>query len=204
MMMNRTVLRVVFLWLVCLSIGAAADRFDTIKEQLSQAVCTRFEFISIIESEIFDATDSAVGTAYIARNGRFNVTVGEDQYLYDLRFLYSYSAENNQVVIEKVSGRAQISREISFITHLDELYETHTIPTGKFYRLLKKPGEKSDIPDSVTVFIAQDTLKLERLEYFDINEERNVIVILKQQICKDCDRKQFEPAFPDSVERIKL
>lgn len=192
------------MWLIYLSASAAVDRFDTIKEQLAQAACTRFEFVSIIESEIFDATDSATGTAYIARDGRFNVTLGEDRYLFDLRFLYSYSTENNQVVIEKVSDQAQVSREISFITRLDELYETHTIRPGKSYRLLKRPGEKSDIPDSVTIFIAPDSLQLERLEYLDINEERNVIVILKQQTSKDCDKMQFEPAFPDSVERIRL
>jgi len=192
------------LWLIYLSASATADRFDTIKEQLAQAACTRFEFVSILESEIFDATDSATGTAYISRDGRFNVTLGEDRYLFDLRFLYSYSAENNQVVIEKVSDKEGVSREISFITRLDELYETHTIQPGKSYRLLKRPGEKGDIPDSVTVFIAQDTLQLERLEYLDINEERNVIVIRKQQTGKDCDEKRFEPPFPDSVERIRL
>ncbi|TET95211.1 MAG: hypothetical protein E3J26_03160, partial [Candidatus Zixiibacteriota bacterium] len=90
-MMKQIVPRIVFLWLIYLSTSAAADRFDTIKEQLAQAACTRFEFVSIIESEIFDATDSATGTAYIARDGRFNVTLGEDRYLFDLRFLYSYS-----------------------------------------------------------------------------------------------------------------
>ncbi len=192
------------MWLVCLSISAAADRFGAIKEQLAQAACTRFEFVSIIESEIFDVTDSATGTAYIARDGRFNVTLGEDRYLFDLSFMYSYSAENNQVVIEKVSDKEGGSREISFITRLDELYETHTIQPGKSYRLLKRPGEKGDIPDSLTIFIAPDSLQLERLEYLDINEERNVIVILKQQTGKDCDDEQFEPAFPDSVERIRL
>ncbi len=192
------------MWLVCLSISAAADRFGAIKEQLAQAACTRFEFVSIIESEIFDVTDSATGTAYIARDGRFNVTLGEDRYLFDLSFMYSYSAENNQVVIEKVSDKEGVSREISFITRLDELYETHTIQPGKSYRLLKRPGEKGDIPDSLTIFIAPDSLQLERLEYLDINEERNVIVILKQQTGKDCDDEQFEPAFPDSVERIRL
>lgn len=197
-------LRVVFLWLVCLGISVAADRFSGIKEQLAQAACTHFEFVSIIESEIFDATDSATGTAYIARDGRFNVTLGEDRYLFDLSLMYSYSAENNQVVIEKVSDKEEVSREISFITRLDDLYETHTILPDISYRLLKKPGEKSDIPDSVTVFIAKDKLKLERLEYFDINEERNVIVIRKQETKKDCDNKQFEPAFPDSVEKVRL
>ena len=192
------------MWLIYLSISATADRFGAIQEQLAQAACTRFEFVSIIESEIFDVTDSATGTAYIARDGRFNVTLGEDRYLFDLSFMYSYSAENNQVVIEKVSDKEGVSREISFITRLDELYETHTIQPGKSYRLLKKPGEKGDIPDSLTIFIAPDSLQLERLEYLDINEERNVIVIRKQQTGDDCDEKRFEPAFPDSVERIRL
>ncbi len=203
-MISHLAFRAVPLWLVGLAAGLAADRFGTIREQLAEAACTRLEFVSIIESEIFEAADSAAGTAYIAHDGRFNVTLGEDRYLFDLRFLYSYTAENNQVVIEEVADQAQITREISFVTRLDELYETQTVAPGKSYRLLKKAGEKSDIPDSLTVYIAPDVLQLERLEYFDINEERNVIVIRKQQTSKDCDETQFEPAFPDSVERIRL
>jgi len=202
--MKQTVIKTVFLWLVCFSACDGGDRFSAIKEQLSQATCVRFEFISIIKSDIFDVVDSMAGAAYIAHDGRFNVTIGEDRYLFDMNFLYSYSAENNQVVIEKVQDIDAVSREISFITRLDELYETKTVVSGRLYRLNKKPDEKSDIPDSVTVFIDEDTLQLERLEYYDINEELNVIVIRKQQASGDCDERRFEPVFPDSVERVRL
>jgi len=202
--MKQTVLNAACLWLIGTNISIGADRFDTIKQEIAQSACTRFEFVSIIESEIFEATDSAIGTAYIARDGRFNVTVGTDQYLFDQNLLYSYSVDNNQVVIEKVSDTEGISREISFITRLDEFYKTHTVQSGRSYRLIKRPSRERNIPDSVTVFIASELSRLERLEYYDINEELNVIVILNQQTSTECDERQFEPAFPDSVERIKL
>lgn len=204
MMIKQTFLRSIVVGLFCLSSAAGADQFDVIKADLAKAKCTRFEFLSIIESEVFDQTDSSFGTAYVAHDGRFSVTIGADQYLFDGSNVYSYSAENNQVVIEKAARKEEISREISFITRLDEFYETRTIKPDSSYRLVKKADVTGDIPDSVTVFIARDSLHLERLEYYDINEERTVIVILEQQTDSVCSETLFEPAFPDSVEKVRL
>jgi len=189
---------------LCISTIASADRFEAIKELLARTECTRFEFLSIIESEVFDQTDSVMGAAYIAGDGRYNVVVGGDRYLFDGNNLYSYSAENNQVVIEKVAHKEQTSREISFITRLDEFYEVYPIRTDSSYRLVKKTSVKGDMPDSATVFIAPRALQIKRLEYYDVNYERTVILFLKQEADTVCNEEQFKPAFPDSVEKVRL
>ncbi len=180
------------------------DRFEIVKKQLTEAACTRIEFLSIIESDIFDLVDTAEGSAYLARDGRFRVAVGMDLYLYDLQRLYSYSSENNQVVIEDVTGGADVGKEVSFIVHFDELYETRVIEAGRSYQLVKKSDRATDTPDSLTVYLAPDTLVLERLEYLDVNEEPNVIIILHQGTDTRCEDSQFQPRFPDSVETVRL
>ncbi len=204
MVMKQTLLILMIGGVLGISTVVGADRFDAIKELLTQAKCTRFEFLSIIESEVFDKTDSVMGAAYIAGDGRYHVVVGGDRYLFDGNNLYSYSAENNQVVIEKVAQKEQTSREISFITHLDEFYEVYPIKPDSSYRLVKKTGVKGDMPDSATVFIAPRVLQIKRLEYYDVNEERTVILFLKQETDTVCNEEQFKPAFPDSVEKVRL
>jgi len=184
--------------------AVASDRFFQIKSDLAEAPCVRFEFLSIIESEVFDQVDTVEGAAYIARDGRYNVTVGTDQYLFDGKNLYSYSADNNQVVIETVKDREGTSSEISFITNLDDFYNTEVVTPGKNYRLLKKAETREDLPDSISIALSQKENRIERLEYYDINDERNVIVILKQQPDTVCFEERFQPDFPDSVEKVKL
>jgi outer membrane lipoprotein-sorting protein len=204
MVMRPIFVRATVLWFFCFCAAWGADRFDQVKAKLAEAACTRFEFRSIVESNVFDQVDSLDGTAYLAHDGRFNITLGPDRYLFDGNNLYSYSAENNQVVIEQVDDTEMVSREISFITKLDKFYNTQSIKPDSLYRLLKKDGVKGDIPDSITVSVSRRALRLERLEYYDVNDERTVIVILSQQPDTVCSNREFQPDFPDSVERLKL
>ncbi|MEW5995897.1 MAG: hypothetical protein AB1744_16090 [Candidatus Zixiibacteriota bacterium] len=148
-----------------LSVVVGADPFEIIKDRLAAAACTRIDFLSLLESDVFDLTDTVEGSAYVARDGRFHVTLGPDQYVNDLAYLYSYSSENNQVVIETVGNRDNVSKEISFVTRLDEFYQTESIQPGYSYRLRKQGADESNTPDSLTVFIDRDSLLLKRLEY---------------------------------------
>jgi hypothetical protein len=196
-----------WLWLIPVDSGNGRDPFDEIKRQLARADCCYIEFISILQSEIFEIADSAAGSAYIAGDGRYNVKVGNDHYLYDKNLLYSYSSENNQVVIERLPPDAAVSREITFITRLDEFYRTQITRPGYSYRLYRLSSGREDsdeMPDSLEIFLVPDSTRLQRLEYLDINQERNVIVILSVFLDSICDEDRFEPTFPDSVEKIRL
>ena len=182
----------------------AGDDFDRIKSRLAEAACVRLEFVSIIESEIFDLVDSTSGTACLASDGRYHVTLGPDSYLYDGRLLYSFSYENNQVLIETVGDTTDHGREITFVTRLDEFYETFSLPTRNRYWLLLRPGITGDLPDSMTVLISGEPPVIRRLEFYDINDEFNRIELLNQQLDTICADDDFTPAFPDSAETVKL
>ena len=185
-------------------IAQTDDDFDRVKSRLAGAGCVRLEFASIIESEIFDLVDSTSGTACLASDGRYHVTLGPDSYLYDGRLLWSFSHENNQVLIETVGDTTGHGREITFVTRLDEFYDTFSLPTRNRYRLLLRPGITGDLPDSMTVVIDGDPPAIRRLEYYDINDEFNRIELLNQQLDSVCADDDFIPAFPDSVETVKL
>ncbi len=194
------------LCLVALTPACEADSFDVVKKGLAAAACVRFEFISIIESELFDVVDSTPGSACIGRDGRYRVSLGPDVYLRDERFIYNYSEETNQVVMERVDSAAADGYDdnIAYITDLDRFFDTHLLEPERKYRLTRRRDEARDMPDSMVVLIDPAIPRMTAIEFFDVNGELNRIVFLTQAEDSVCAEAIFEPTFPDSVERVRL
>lgn len=188
------------------TVGAVGDRFTSLKKQMSEAACCRFEFLSIVESDVFDATDTTVGSALIGRDGRYRIEIGPDTYLNDGRYLYSYSRPNNQVTVELANPDAIPTEEISFVTRLDEFYATRKLVKDSLYRLTLLDSSYTNLPDSMDVLltVVSGAARLRSLGYRDINDDKNDVVFTGQFFSPSCDEGAFEAHFPDSVEIIKL
>ncbi len=182
----------------------AADSFEKVKSQFANATCVHIEFISIIDSDIFNTVDSIYGVADIAQDGRFYVRIGAEEYLYDNQNLYTYSVHTNQVIIDQPLNNLFAGSEIAMITRMNEYYDTETIQTDASYRLYKKRAEDTGLPDTVTVQLQEDTGQIAWLRYLDINRDPNTILMRHQRVSDDCDSSLFIPSFPDSAERVRL
>jgi len=169
---------------------------------LAEAACTRFEFFSIIESDIFDRIDTTAGTAVIAKDGRYYISIGDNEYLFDALYLYSYSRSNNQVTVEKIIDNH--GEELFFITRLDKYFKTSALQKDFEYSLVRLEKELDNVPDSMRVIIDPAVPSLKEVAYLDINEELNRLVFFNQEIMPICDDQRFIPDFPDTVEIIKL
>ena len=198
----KNLLRYLLVYFLLTGMSQAEDRFDQLKKDLAEAGCTRFEFFSIIESDIFDRVDTTSGMAVIAKDGRYSISIGDDEYLYDAIYLYTYSHLNNQITVEKVFDNH--GEELFFITRLDKYFKTSILQNNHEYSLVKLDRELDNIPDSMRVIIDPDVPALKEVSYLDINEELNRLVFIKQDIIPICDDKIFIPDFPDTVEIIKL
>jgi len=183
---------------------ARADTFDGIKQSYRKAACVTISFVSIIESSVFETVDSLTGSAVIAGSGRYVVALGKDKYVFDGVDLYSYSHDNNQVVIERLDPDDRFGAEVSFITRLDEIYKTAILRPDSTYRLVKSTTGYDNVPDSLVVTIDRRKSAIRTIEYFDVNEEKNRIVFKEQSLTGGCDSSLFVPEFPDSAERIRL
>jgi outer membrane lipoprotein-sorting protein len=183
----------------------AGDRLDELKEKLSRAGCIEMKFLSIVESNVFDVVDTVSGAAMLAADGRYRIDLGTDQYVYDGDSLYSYSATNSQVTVEhRAPGEAYV-QEVSFLARLDELYKSHILKPGMTYRLVRRSEKAAGVPDSLVLELAPDSLRVASIEYYDINEELNRLIVLNQDLKDEpCPDSAFEPSYPDSVEIIEL
>lgn len=183
---------------------SSADAFDTIKKRLANAGCISVRFISVLESSIFDSIDSTAGEAQIASDGQYVVQLGDDTYLATGDRLYSYSASNNQVTVELFDAELMANTEITLLGSLDESYNSTILVPDSAYRLIRRSETASGLPDSLRVYLTPDHTAIDRLEYFDINEELNRILIRDLALLTACDSSRFVPDFPDSVEFIEL
>jgi len=200
-----------FLVIICISLlsllaagSIAAQDFGKVKANLARPGCHLFEFLSIVESEVFDQVDTAEGTAYIASDGRYYIEIADEIYLNDLTHTYSFSESSGQVIVEgSDSSSAPTGEEFSFVLRMDEYYDTYPIEKRSF-RLLRRAEASAAYPDSLMVRLDGAGVRLEQLEYFDVNEELTRIIILNQTYEQVCDTSRFVPDFPESAEIIKL
>ena len=180
-----------------------SDALEAVKSKFSNGDCTYFEFATIIESQIFGVIDTIYGSAYIAKDGRYKIEIGSDVFLYDGSFLYTFFLETNQLIIEKPDSGKLVSDEISFVIKLDKWYDSKANSMNS-YALKKKKGVEGDIPDSLELITNVVDSTIVEIRYIDVNEDINRVEFLKQQTDSSCSDKRFEPAFPDSVEKVKL
>lgn len=187
-----------------ISTTASDDKFDSLKARMRVAKCSNFEFMSIIESEVFSSVDSIVGSAWIAKDGRYSIRLGDDQYLFDGKLLHSYSSDNEQVVVEKIDSGTTVGNEVSFIVRLDEFYISTTHIRNREYILRKKPDQNGNYPDSLRLYLDAVSGSLTKFTYFDENEDRNSIIIEKMELKNDCPDSLFEAVWPDGTDIVKL
>jgi len=185
-------------------LSRAEDNFGRIKKGLSNSECSHFEFVNIVKSTVFDQVDSVYGSVLITSNGQYDLALGNDRYTCNNKYLYSYSEENNQVVIERCSPETDANAQLTFITRIDDFYNTFTVKKDSLYRLIRKENIISDVPDSLKLIIDSDMMQIKQISYYDINDELNTIVIMKQETDLSCDSSYFTPSFPDSVETVRF
>ncbi len=160
--------------------------------------------MNILESSIFGSSDTLNGSVTISSDGKYFLDTDYDIYLNNGKQLFSYSKENNQLIIESINEHNPAFDEILFITRLDEYFKSYIIVADEKYKLLKRKDYKGSLPDSMVVKLDKLKKKIMEISYFDINDEPNRIIIIEINSLSVCDSTLFMPHFPDSAETIKL
>jgi hypothetical protein len=202
--MTKSILALIASILAAAGSFGQGDPFASVKTAMSRAACCRYEFLSIVESSVFETVDTTRGTALIAADGRYHILIGTDEYLRTSERLYSYSRTENQLTVEAIVPGNGPQESVSFVTRFDAFYSTKMRTPRRQYFLKRTDTAAVDLPDSLTVIMAEGQPRLDRLVYFDVNDDRNQIVFGKCEYLDKCDEKALAPHFPDSAEVINI
>lgn len=183
---------------------ADSDRFDMLKSRLDSAQCVHLRFLSVLESDIFESADTAQGELFVEPHGRYSLQLGDDRYIFDGNYFWSYSAYNHQATRERIASGDDRVVSVSFLTDLGNYYQATPVVPGRKYQLRRKSTQESEMPDSLVLSMRQDSLLLDKIEYRDVNGELTRILFLDQVTDRPCGDSLFQPSFPDSTEIIEL
>jgi outer membrane lipoprotein-sorting protein len=202
--MNKSTLAVLVILVSTAGAFGQDEPFERLKATMANAACCRYEFLSIVESEVFESTDTTLGAALIASDGRYHITIGPDEYLKTADKLYSYSSTENQMTVEALDTGDPRLESVSFVTRLNDYYSTRVVVPSRQYFLTRTDSAAVDLPDSLVVSLISGKGGLDRIEFFDVNNDRNRIVFRKSEYFDKCDDSALSPRFPDSAEVINL
>lgn len=197
---------VVVAGLLLLAVAGFADEvYERVVADLAKPGCTEVTFLSIIRSQVFEFEDTLAGVARMDDEGRYDITVGSDRYLCDLKHIYEYAQSTNQVVIVSFDSSSSGAHQLTCFTDIDRYYHlVEVVVGGKQYQLARRQGVGLDIPETLAISVDGKTERVSRMEYLDINDDLNTIMILNTETGTDCPPEYFLPNFPDSVERVYL
>jgi len=162
----------------------------------------RFNIESIVVSKIFGSIDTAHGDVSIADDGRYSAEINGDLYLFDGKCIWEYSAQNAQATKQCLKEDEEFENRLFFLKNLDHYYSTSSVSPDSIYKLIRAKEDDDALPDSLLVTLSES--RLVKMEYYDLNNDLNVVSLKKESLSDSVENRVFSPAFPDSTEIIDL
>jgi len=183
--------------------GESVSLFDKLVGRYNQTPQTRIEFRHIVRSDFFETADTVDGTIVFADDGRYLTRIGGDEYLFDGRCLWEYSKLYAQATRNCLKPGQRLDDSFLFFRHFGEYYDIKPVAPDSIYHLLIHKKYTGKAPDSMTVILSPTDERIVSMEYYDINDELNRILIGKQTTSDTINASLFQPDFPDSTEIIE-
>lgn len=184
--------------------GEKPNLFEKIERRLSSSPQVEISFKHIVVSEFFDTADTLQGKVTFTNDGRYLTDLGQDQYLFDGECLWEYSLTYAQATRNCLEAGQRIDDSFLFFRNFEEYYSITEETTDSVYKLTILPERRGGAPDSLRIVINPGAERIETMEYYDINEELNLLVIGKESFFETIDSLLFSARFPDSVEIIEI
>ncbi len=178
--------------------------FESLAEQYNSNPQTVIEFKHIVVSDFFGTADTIDGTITFAADGRYRTKLGEDEFLFDGQCLWEYSAIYAQASRNCLKPGQRLDDSFLFFRHFHDYYTVRTTLPDSIYQLSILKEYQGKAPDSLTVTLSPQKKRIVAMEYFDINDEINRILIGSESKSQTVDSLLYQPTFPDSTEIIEI
>jgi hypothetical protein len=178
--------------------------FKSLAEDYNSSPQTTIHFRHILSSEFFGTSDTVVGSIVFAADGRYVTELGPDVYLFDGSCLWEYSKLYAQASRNCLKPGQRLDDSFLFFRHFNEYYQVKVIQPDSVYQLAILEDFKGRAPDSMTVTLSPSVRRIISMEYYDINEELNRILLGDESKVDTVDSLLFVPGFPDSTEIIEI
>lgn len=167
------------------------------------------DFVRVVRSEVFE-TESAVEGKMVFKNpDKFRIQTEDETITSDGKFVWTYSAENQQVIKNLADRSRDFFRPYQYLSdfrsmYLPRLNGEEKVDRDGCFRLLLFPKTKEAFIRKMTVWVDKKSLLAKRLEYEDSND--NQVTLTFQHIKANHKIKDSEFIYqaPPGVEEVDL
>ncbi len=181
-----------------------ASLFERLAEDYNSSPQTTIVFQHIVRSDFFETADTVAGSIVFAADGRYVTELGPDVYLFDGSCLWEYSKLYSQASRNCLKPGQRLDDSFLFFRHFNGYYQVKAVLPDSVYQLSILKDFKGKAPDSMTVTLSPADSRIISMDYYDINEELNTILLGDEIKVNTVDSLLFLPNFPDSTEIIEI
>jgi outer membrane lipoprotein carrier protein len=167
------------------------------------------DFTKVMKSEIFENQKKIKGKMYLKNPDKFRTETEDEIIVTDGEFLWNYSAENQQVIKNRLNKSKDIFKPNQYLSNFRSEYKTELLGEEKVdkvkcYKLKLIPKKDDLFITKMTIWIDKKSLLVKKLEYQDSNDNEITLIFDHIKINQGIADSKFVFKVPPGVEELDL
>ena len=193
-----------------MSAAITADELaQQVEKRYSSLKSLSADFVKVVSSEIFETENTVEGKMIFKNPDKFKIETEDETIVSDGEFVWTYSAENQQVIKNLLDRSENLFRPHRYLSdfrseYVPQLEGEEKIGRSRCFKLLLTPEKKDLFIRRMTIWVDKENLLARRIEYKDSND--NEVTLIFQHIKANRKIKDAEFVFkaPPGVEEVDL
>jgi outer membrane lipoprotein carrier protein len=167
------------------------------------------DFSKIIRSEIFETQNKTQGKMLMKNPDKFKIQTKAETIVCDGKFVWTYSVENQQVVKNLLDKSENMFKPNQYLSDFREEYVPRLEGEEKIdqtpcFKLLLSPKKDDVFIKKMTIWVDQQSLLAQKLEYRDSNDNQVTLIFSHIKTNRKIKDSEFIFQTPPGVEELDL
>jgi chaperone LolA len=167
------------------------------------------DFVKVVRSKVFETKTTVQGKMIFKNPDKFRIDTKDETVTSDGRFVWTYSAENAQVIKNLADSSEDFFTPYQYLSdfgsrYVPKLEGEEKVDGTSCFKLVLTPKEKDAFIINMTVWVDQKSLLAQRLIYQDLNGNQVTLTFQHIKPNRKIKDSEFSYQAPPGVEEVDL
>ena len=207
-----TLVTAAFVMITCVRSAKAVSSDELAKqveEKYRSLSSLSMDFEKITRSEIFETETEVKGKMLLKNPDKFKIDTKDEIIVCDGKFVWSYSAENQQVIKNLADRSENLFKPNQYLAnfrseYVPRLSGEEEIDGTRYFKLSLSPKEEEVFIRRMTIWVDKKELLARKLEYTDSNDNSVTLTFRRIRTNRKIKDSEFVFQTPPGVEELDL
>jgi len=187
----------------------AEDVLEKVRKRYDAMTDAELKFTEKVRFPMAKIEQQVSGTLFVKKNNKYRVELDDRVIVTDGQTLWSYSAANNQVVIDRFKQDAQSLSPEKILVGTPENFTASTVGEekvgGHATTILKLiPKDDQSFIRSVRLWVDEDDWMIRQVEIVDVSEKQTTYTVLQVRTNTGLQDSRFVYKIPEGADVVDL